>query len=129
MMRSRQHSDDRKRRPDGESHRRRKRGLHRLGRNGSGNSQLVARVGGKRILGHEWLGHLLARGLNPALDIDVRQFGFLRLRSVWNSCRSRARSARSVSACELTDTYSPAAIDMEPATSPAMPVISTSFVE
>ena len=35
--------------------------------------------------------------------------------------RSRARSARSVSACELTDTYSPAAIDMAPATRPATP--------
>src|SRR4249919_797846 len=44
-----------------------------------------------------------------------------------NSLRSRARSARSVSDCELTDTYSPAAIDMAPATSPATPAISTAF--
>ena len=35
--------------------------------------------------------------------------------------RSRARSAFSVSACELTDTYSPAAIDIAPATRPATP--------
>ena len=32
-------------------------------------------------------------------------------------------SARSVSACELTETYSPAAIDMAPATRPATPAI------
>src|SRR6185436_3608364 len=39
-----------------------------------------------------------------------------------------AREIRfSVSDCELTDTYSPAAIDMAPATSPATPAIKTSF--
>src|SRR5215831_660647 len=37
------------------------------------------------------------------------------------SLRSRARSASCVSACELTETYSPAAIDIAPATSPATP--------
>ena len=31
-----------------------------------------------------------------------------------------------MSDCELTETYSPAAIDMAPATSPAMPAMSTS---
>ena len=36
-----------------------------------------------------------------------------------SSWRSRVRSACSVSAWELTETYSPAAIDIEPATSPA----------
>jgi hypothetical protein len=36
-----------------------------------------------------------------------------------SSARSRARSACSVSACERTDTYSPAAIDMDPAVRPA----------
>src|SRR5512134_2881194 len=43
-----------------------------------------------------------------------------------NSFFSRARSARSVSACELTETYSPAAIDIAPATRPATPAVSTS---
>src|SRR5512142_2733095 len=42
-----------------------------------------------------------------------------------SSCCSRARSARSVSACELTETYSPAAMDMAPATSPATPATTT----
>lgn len=41
---------------------------------------------------------------------------------VASSLPSRIRSALSVSACELTDTYSPAAIDIAPATSPAIPV-------
>ena len=40
-----------------------------------------------------------------------------------SSSRSRAMSARSVSDCELTDTYSPAAIDKAPATRPATPAI------
>src|SRR5262252_712225 len=40
-----------------------------------------------------------------------------------SSRRSRARSARSASACELTETYSPAAIEAAPATSPAMPAV------
>jgi hypothetical protein len=48
-------------------------------------------------------------------------------KSSLNSLRSRARSACSVSDCELTDTYSPAAIDMAPGTSPATPAINTSF--
>src|SRR5262245_34366604 len=38
-----------------------------------------------------------------------------------SSLRSIARSAASASACELTDTYSPAAIDMAPATNAATP--------
>lgn len=39
--------------------------------------------------------------------------------------RSRATSAVSVSACELTETYSPAAIDSAPATMPAIAATST----
>ena len=41
--------------------------------------------------------------------------------STRNSVRSSASSASSLSACECTDTYSPAAIDIAPATRPAMP--------
>src|SRR3954468_17132198 len=40
-----------------------------------------------------------------------------------------SRSARSVSACELTETYSPAAIDSAPATKPATPASTTSCCE
>src|SRR6185436_11937868 len=42
--------------------------------------------------------------------------------------RSRSMSARSVSAWELTETYSPAAIDMAPATSPATPATRISWL-
>ena len=35
------------------------------------------------------------------------------------------RSASSVSRCDATETYSPTAIDMAPATSPAMPAMRT----
>src|SRR4249919_1626990 len=38
-------------------------------------------------------------------------------------------SARSVSACDCTDTYSPAAIDIAPAASPATPAVSTAAGE
>jgi hypothetical protein len=46
-----------------------------------------------------------------------------------SSCFSRDRSARSVSDCELTETYSPAAIDIAPATNPATPVSTASLDE
>src|SRR3954467_3308656 len=38
-------------------------------------------------------------------------------------------SACSASRCELTDTYSPAAIDRAPATRPAMPAVITALVD
>src|SRR6185436_19476479 len=44
--------------------------------------------------------------------------------SVFSSWRSRSMSACSASACEWTDTYSPAAIDMAPATRPATPAMT-----
>src|ERR1017187_1717813 len=47
------------------------------------------------------------------------------LSSALSSARSSLRSACSVSACEWTDTYSPAAIDMDPATRPATPATNT----
>ncbi len=42
-----------------------------------------------------------------------------------SSCCSSSMSACSESRCALTDTYSPTAIDIEPATSPAIPAIKT----
>src|SRR4051812_48886816 len=38
-------------------------------------------------------------------------------------------SACSASRCELTETYSPAAIDRAPATSPAVPAVTTALVD
>lgn len=45
-----------------------------------------------------------------------------------SSAVSRARSAFSVSDWELTETYSPAAMDKAPATSPAPPAIRTALL-
>src|SRR6202171_4610376 len=47
------------------------------------------------------------------------------LSSALSSLRSSSSSAFSVSACEWTDTYSPAAIDIAPATRPATPATNT----
>jgi hypothetical protein len=46
---------------------------------------------------------------------------------VASSFRSRLLSARSASCWELTDTYSPAAIEVAPPTSPATPASYTAF--
>ena len=55
---------------------------------------------------------------------NLGQFVASRTGVAASSSFSRARSACSVSDCELTETYSPAAIDMAPATRPATPVNS-----
>ena len=90
-------------------------------RRGFGDAEFVAGVGRERIVrgkaGRDLVGEL---GRQPALDVDADQFigvrlpGSARVPSV-----SLARSAASVSACGLTDTYSPAAIDIAPPTRPA----------
>ena len=85
-------------------------------------------MGGKRIFRHELLGDLPRKvAIDTALDVNLRKFIEFKFGISLNSLRSRARSACSLSDCELTDTYSPAAIDMAPATSPATPAIKTSF--
>ena len=92
------------------------------------NPKFVARVGGKGIFRHELLGDLPRKvPIDATLDVDIGKLIELKSRISLNSLRSRARSACSVSDCELTDTYSPAAIDMAPATSPATPASKTSF--
>jgi hypothetical protein len=72
------------------------------------NTEFVARVRVESItsgqLGRDLPGQILGE---TALDIDLRQFLELRF-----GLRL---------ACELTDTYSPAAMDMAPATRPATP--------
>jgi hypothetical protein len=44
-----------------------------------------------------------------------------------SSICSRPRSARSLSRCELTDTYSPTAMEPAPATTAAVPAVSTAL--
>ena len=88
-----------------------------------GDAELVAGVGAERVLRHQLRGDWRASsGSRPRLPRRCRQLVELAL-GVARAPPSRARSARSVSDCELTETYSPAAIDMAPATSPAMPAI------
>lgn len=82
----------------------------------------------ERVFRHQLLCDLPRKHrINAALDIDFGNLMKLGLRISGQSLVSRARSACSVSDCELTDTYSPAAIDMAPATIPAIPAINTSL--
>ena len=93
-------------------------------------SQLVPGVSRECVLG----GHLLRdlpgqSGCDASGDVDLRQFVELRLRLFGQFAPFLARSASSVSDCELTETYSPAAIDMAPATRPAAPATRASLAE
>ena len=118
-----QHHEQRHGRADRECRGRRQRGLHGRGGGDLRNPKLIARVRAQGIFRHQLLGNLpRQRLIDAALDVDFGEFLDVQTRrSRFNSLRSRARSACSVSDCELTDTYSPAAIDMAPATSPATP--------
>jgi hypothetical protein len=80
----------------------------------------------ERIVRHELAGYLRCEVVvEPAFDIDRGQFFVLRLRI----CRKSGAFERQFGlfhiACELTETYSPAAIAMAPATRSATPAIST----
>src|SRR5215469_9389416 len=80
------------------------------------------------ILRHQLLGNLPRKSwFETSLDVDLGSSSFSDSTLSLSSLRSRARSARSVSDCELTDTYSPVAIDMAPATKPATPATRTAF--
>ena len=72
-------------------------------------------MGSQGIFRHQLLGNLPRNGLiDAALNVDFGEFIELKFRILAQllTLRSRAKSARSVSDCELTDTHSPAAIDM-----------------
>ena len=121
------HGQHRQRRAGGEGRGRGQCGLHRPRRRHLGEVQFVAGMGAERVLRHQLHGHLPGKlRRQPAFDIDAGQFVEFGLESSRSSPVSRAMSAFSVSDCELTETYSPAAIDMAPATSPAMPAIRMS---
>ena len=104
------------RRADREARRRGERRLDRTRAERLGDAELVARVRAERVVGHELVGDLPGeRGIEAARDVDRRQLAGARPRRRPRAPRARAsRSALSVSACERTDTYSPAAIDMAP---------------
>ncbi len=110
-------------RPGGEGRRRRQRRLDRARRGDVADAEFVAGVGAERVLGHQLPRDLVGgrRRRRRAPDRSATVPG-ARTRAICSSsARSRARSACSVSDCELTETYSPAAIDIAPATSPAAP--------
>ena len=74
------------------------------------------------VMSHQLLGDLFPEyRVKSATDVNRREFLMFALLSALSSARSRASSAFSVSACEWTETYSPTAIDIAPATRPAVP--------
>src|SRR5688572_33431791 len=85
-------------------------------------------MGTQRIVRHQLLRNL--RGeirRQPPCDVESRQFPSLE-RGLCGQLVSLPRHVgRSVSDCELTDTYSPADIDIAPATNPATPASSISL--
>jgi hypothetical protein len=104
--------------------------LHRTRRADLRDANLVPSMRAQCILRHELLRHLASEIERDAPgDIDLSEFPFSYSGSPMSSLVSRARSACSVSDCELTETYSPAAMDMAPETRPATPAIRTSRSE
>src|SRR6185312_9423397 len=91
-----------------------------------GNAQLIPRMGAENAVGLELFRHMPRQLLRQsACHVDLGQLPGFRLRGFRHSRRSRARSACSVSDYELTNTYSPVAMDMAPAIHPARPASST----
>jgi hypothetical protein len=80
----------------------------------------------KCIFRHELLGNLSGKaGLDSPRDIDFGKLPLLELRVIREFAPFPREIGISVSDCELTETYSPAAMDIAPATSPAMPASNT----
>ena len=93
-----------------------------------GDAQLLTSVSGQRVARAELLRDAKRQlAIESAIDINLLELAKLRLWRLGELFRSRARSAFSVSACELTETYSPAAMDIAPATKPASPASKTAF--
>ena len=123
--REREARQQRHRRPDGKRGRRGDGRLHRARALDLGDAEFIARMGPSASCAINWSATCRARGRSrPRGYVDRRQFRPLGL--VGATPCARARGPRcSVSACELTETYSPAAMDMAPATSPATPATRT----
>ena len=66
---------------------------------------------------------------DAALLVDPRELSELAGGSSRSSRSSSRRSARSESRCELTETYSPAAIESAPATRPAIPAVTIALLD
>ena len=84
--------------------------------------ELVAQVRLEPVARAELLGDLAReRGVEAATDVDLREPSSSASGCSASSRFSFSMSARSASRCELTETYSPTAIDIAPATSAATP--------
>ena len=83
-------------------------------------------MGVQRVMSHQLLSDLFReRRIKAASDVDGHQFSVLAFVVCSEFRALKLNSACSVSACEWIDTYSPAAIDIAPATRPATPATNT----
>ena len=82
--------------------------LNRIGARRFGEAEFVAGVGGERVLRRQRFGDRAGKSrLEAALFVDFGEFGELFTGASDKARFSRAMSAASRSACELTETYSP----------------------
>ena len=104
--------------------------MYRAGGGDFRNPKLIAGVGAQGVFRYQLPGNLPRKvAIDTTLDVDFGKFFELE-RGIFAQLLALAgkyKFARSELDCELTDTYSPAAIDMAPATSPATPAIKTAF--
>ena len=88
-------------------------------------AEFIAQVSGEWVVVMKRVRDLCGRSSGSALAVDAGEFGQFGVRVGASSRFSLARSPRSTSTCELTDTYSPAAMAIDPAANPARPAVST----
>ena len=90
------------------------------------NAQLVARMRRQSVVRGQLLGDLSGeRRVKPSADVNALQLRQFELGTAGQfPLLSREVGVLAI-ACELTETYSPAAIDIAPATNPATPATST----
>ena len=113
-------------RADGERQRRDQVRLARSGQGLVGDAQLLGHVHGQDVALGQLDRHLVGQaGVEALVDVDAGELAELALGWSRSSPRSLAMSARSVSRCELTEPYSPTAIDTAPATRAATPAVNT----
>ena len=80
----------------------------------------------QRVMGHELACELFRkRRVEPTSDVDGCQFLVLAPVVCFEFGPLKRSLARSVSDCECAHTYSPAAMDVAPATRPATPATNT----
>ncbi len=102
-------------------------GLDRFCARALGEAQFVARMGRERVLGHELTRDLPCEvRLQASLFVDMGEFDLLLVRLLVERALFAREVRASESACELTETYSPAAIAIAPAAQPATAAVRMS---